>query len=123
NGNEQIDSIHVDRSSRVKTPAAMERKVLATDDSKWPQGYASPKKENIRNDQQANYFNGRIKDANNNPLPFANITNTRDNVGTYADAQGRFSLVSPDSVLNVQIRSVGFENNTVQLKNNVAGND
>src|SRR4029079_6692155 len=108
NGNEQIDSIHVARSSRVKTPADMERKALATDDSKWPQGYASPKKENIRNDQQANYFNGRIKDANNNPLPFANITNTRDNVGTYADAQGRFTLVSPDSVLNVQVRSVGF---------------
>jgi len=123
NGNEQIDSIHVDRSSRVKTPAAMERKVLATDDSKWPQGYASPKKENMRNDQQANYFNGRIKDANNNPLPFANITNTRDNVGTYADAQGRFTLVSPDSVLNVQVRSVGFENSTAQLKNNVTNND
>ena len=123
NGNEQIDSIHVDRSSRVKTPAAMERKALATDDSKWPQGYASPKKENIRNEQQANYFNGRIKDANNNPLPFANITNTRDNVGTYADAQGRFTLVSPDSVLNVQVRSVGFENSTAQLKNNVTNND
>jgi len=82
------------------------------------------KKENMQAGlQRVNSFRGRIRDTNNNPLPFANITNTRDNVGTYADAQGRFTLVSPDSVLNVQVRSVGFENNTVQLKNNVASNE
>ena len=101
----------------------MEKRSVAADD-KQNEGFLSFKKEAASNNrQQANYFNGRIKDANNNPLPFANITNTRDNVGTYADAQGRFTLVSPDSVLNVQVRSVGFENSTVQLKNNVAGND
>ena len=117
------DSISFDRSPGVKAPAAVEKRSSAADD-KQNEGFLSFKKENVSNNrQQANYFNGRIKDANNNPLPFANITNTRDNVGTYADAQGRFTLVSPDSVLNVQVRSVGFENNTVQLKNNVAGND
>ncbi len=117
------DSTSVNRSSGVKAPAAMEKRSVVADDK---QIEASPyfKTEDESNKrQQANYFNGRIKDANNNPLPFANITNTRDNVGTYADAQGKFTLVSPDSVLNVQVRSVGFENSTVQLKNNVASND
>ena len=115
------DSISLDGSLGVKAPAAVEKRSVAADD-KQNEGYLYFKKENVSNNQ-ANYFSGRIKDANNNPLPFANITNTRDDVGTYADAHGRFTLVSPDSVLNVQVRSVGFENSTVQLKNNVAGND
>lgn len=69
-----------------------------------------------------NYFRGRIMDANNNALPFANITNTRDNVGTYADVKGNFTLISPDTVLNVQVRSVGFENKFAQLQNNISSN-
>jgi TonB family protein len=117
------DSLTFDRSSGVKAPAAMKERSVAADD-KQNEGYISSKKDDASsNRQKANYFTGRIKDANNNPLPFANITNTRDNVGTYADAQGRFTLVSPDSVLNVQVRSVGFENSMVQLKNSVTGND
>jgi TonB family protein len=123
NYKEQKDSIRVDPSLGLAAPVAVEKK-QAIADREQNDGYAAFKKEATSNNrQQANYFNGRIKDANNNPLPFANITNTRDNVGTYADAQGRFTLVSPDSVLDVQVRSVGFENSKVQLKNNVASND
>ena len=106
----------------MKAPAAIEKRSVSAYD-KENEGLSSKKEDALNKRQRENYFNGRIRDANNNPLPFANITNTRDNVGTYADAQGRFTLVSPDSVLNVQVRSVGFENSTVQLKNNVTGND
>jgi len=123
NYKEQRDSIDVSPSSAVKAPAAIEKKSIAPTDDKLSEAPQSFKKEESNNRQQENYFKGRIKDANNNPLPFANITNTRDNVGTYADAQGRFTLAAPDSVLNVQVRSVGFENSTVQLKNNVANNE
>jgi TonB family protein len=63
-----------------------------------------------------------VTDANNNALPFANITNTIDNVGTYSDAQGNFTLVSPDSVMNVQVRSLGFTSNNIQLRNYVTDN-
>jgi CarboxypepD_reg-like domain/Gram-negative bacterial TonB protein C-terminal len=74
--------------------------------------------EQYRN-QQSNIFRGRITDVNNVGVPFANVTNTQDNVGTYSDAKGYFNLTYPDSVLNVQVRSIGFENNNVQLRNNV----
>lgn len=67
-------------------------------------------------------FRGRVVDANNNPVPFANITNTRDNAGTYTDAKGFFNFISPDTVLDVQIRSIGFENSNAQLRNNVLNN-
>jgi TonB family protein len=86
-------------------------------------------KESVVTDRKANnqyrntnIFRGRITDANNNPVPFANVTNPADNVGTYSDAKGYFNLTSPDSVLKVQIRSIGFENNNVQLRNNVTNN-
>ena len=54
--------------------------------------------------------------------PFANVTNVEDNVGTYADARGFFNLTSPDSTLNVQVRSLGFNINNAQLRNNVPNN-
>ena len=55
-----------------------------------------------------NKYNYRVVDDQNNPVPFANVMNTRDNVGTYTDIRGKFTLVSSDSVLNVQIRSLGY---------------
>jgi hypothetical protein len=55
-------------------------------------------------------------------LPFSNITNTDDNIGTYADANGYFNLTSPDTVLNVRVSSIGFETNNVRLQNNIPSN-
>ena len=72
--------------------------------------------------QKDNYFRGQVTDANNNAVPFANITSIRDNGGTYTDARGYFNLVSPDTVIDVQIRSVGFENNQAQLRNSLSNN-
>ena len=71
---------------------------------------------------QTNIFRGRVTDVNSNALPFSNITNTEDNIGTYSDAKGYFTLTSPDSILKVQVSSLGFESNNVQLQNNVASN-
>ena len=64
-----------------------------------------------------NTFRGRVTDEHNVGVPFANVTNTIDNVGTYTDANGNFNLTYPDTVLNVQVHSIGYENKTVQLKN------
>src|SRR6185295_4195703 len=64
---------------------------------------------------QFNVFRGRVTDNNNNALPFSNITNLNDNIGTYSDARGNFVLTSTDSILNVQIRSLGFETTNARL--------
>lgn len=76
--------------------------------------------EQFNNQYRANIFRGRVTDANNNAVPFANVTNLEDNVGTYTDARGNFNLTSPDSVLNVQIRGLGYNDNNLQLRNNVS---
>jgi carboxypeptidase-like protein/TonB-like protein len=108
------DSVEQRAAHEAAAPMAVE-KVLSR----------AAKAEGVVNDQGAtrtqsqwNNFTGRVVDASKNAIPFANITNTRDNVGTYADARGYFSLTSPDSILNVRVRSVGFENGLMRLKNN-----
>jgi len=62
-----------------------------------------------------NRYNYRVVDAQNNPVPFANVMNMDDNVGTYTDIRGNFNLVSTDSVLNVQIKSLGYLSGNYKL--------
>ena len=63
----------------------------------------------------ANKYHYRVVDAQNNPVPFANVMNIGDNVGTYTDIRGNFNLVSTDSVLNVQIKSLGYLSSNYKL--------
>lgn len=67
-------------------------------------------------------FRGKIVDQNQQALPFANITNTRDQVGTYSDANGNFVLISQDSALDVQVRSIGFSERNYRLVPQAPGN-
>lgn len=78
----------------------------------------------VQRNQQPNYhiFRGKVLDADKQPLPFANITNISDQVGTYADANGNFVLISEDSTMNVQVRSIGFLNNNITLMPKAGGN-
>lgn len=83
---------------------------------------ASRKAEGRFEGQPSLLFRGRVTDVNNVGVPFANVTNPEENTGTYTDANGYFNLTYPDSVLNVQVRSIGFENRAARLKNNIATN-
>lgn len=65
-----------------------------------------------------NKFTGVVVDENNNPLPFANITEVKSGVGTYADAKGFFNMIAADTVLNIETRSVGYSSANVLLRNN-----
>jgi hypothetical protein len=112
------------KAQRLEKRAAnedMDEKLLRTNPGLVMQKNARAKSNNALT--HTNVFKGRITDAQNNALPFSNITNTEDNIGTYSDAKGNFVLTSPDSVLNVQVSSVGFETSKVQLQNNVPANN
>jgi hypothetical protein len=106
-----------DKSYEVTADSQLERKV-----SGRVAGISANSRQRTPNFSAPNVFRGRVTDAYNNALPFSNITNTEDGIGTYSDARGYFTLTSPDSVLDVQVRSLGFENNNVQLQNNVPNN-
>jgi CarboxypepD_reg-like domain/Gram-negative bacterial TonB protein C-terminal len=67
-------------------------------------------------------FIAQVVGPDNTPLPFANISIKSENFGTYADVQGNFRLVSPDSLLTVEIRSTGYQPKSYTLKSDVAQN-
>ncbi len=56
----------------------------------------------------ANEFMAQVVGPDNAPLPFANITVPAENTSTYSDAKGNFKLMSTDTLLNVEIKSVGY---------------
>ncbi len=68
-------------------------------------------------------FTGRLRDPDKNAIPFANIRINNTNIHAYADANGYFRLTSGDSVLNVDIRSVGFQPLQAKLSNTNKAND
>ncbi len=65
-----------------------------------------------------NKFSGVVVDENNQPLPFANVTEVKSGIGTYADVKGNFTLISSDTVLNIETKSVGYFSNSLQIRNN-----
>ncbi|MEP7255994.1 MAG: carboxypeptidase-like regulatory domain-containing protein [Ferruginibacter sp.] len=75
---------------------------------------AQSKKEQSTN----NFFNAQVVAADNSPLPFTNIAIKSENFGTYADVKGNFRLVSADTVLNVEVRSVGYAPRNFLLRSN-----
>ncbi len=76
----------------------------------------SAKKEAVLN----NYFTAQVVGPDNSPLPFTNISIKKENFGTYADAKGMVRLISTDSILNVEVKSVGYLPKVYALRNNQA---
>ncbi len=63
-------------------------------------------------------FSGRILDAGDNPLPFANILNLNDSTGGYSDASGFFSINtrSDEAIVWLKISYVGFKDRVVEVR-------
>ncbi len=61
-----------------------------------------------RAEQPSKVFAAQVVGPDNIPLPFSNVTITQENFGTFADVKGNFRLMSSDSVVNVEVRSVGY---------------
>ncbi|MFZ1785396.1 MAG: TonB family protein [Ferruginibacter sp.] len=97
-----------------KAKAAEMEAVASRSQKKLPN--ANDKKEATLN----NYFTAQVLAPDNTPLPFTNISIKKENFGTYADAQGMVRLVSTDSMLLIDIKSVGYLPRTYALRNNQA---
>jgi TonB family protein len=67
-------------------------------------------------------FRAQVVGPDNTPLPFSNIIVKDENFGTYADIKGNFSLVSTDSLIAVEVKSVGYQRRQFILRSNVQQN-
>jgi len=80
------------------------------------------RKENVQDkkDQQlTRNFTAQVVGPDNTPLPFANISVKNENFGTYADAKGNFRLVSPDSLLIVEVKAAGYQSKLYTLQSGI----
>ncbi len=116
---EELKARNISAGTQPAAPADKQKRNIAAQELPAENNYKSRQGAALN---QTNIFRGRVTDANNNALPFSNITNIEDHIGTYSDARGYFTLTSPDSVLKVQVSSLGFESNQVQLLNTIPSN-
>ncbi len=81
-------------------------------------------KQNIADKElQLNHsFAAQVVAPDNSPLPFSNISIKSENFGTYADVKGNFRLISTDTVLVIEVRSVGYLPRTFSLRSSLAQN-
>ncbi|HXL55579.1 MAG TPA: carboxypeptidase-like regulatory domain-containing protein, partial [Chitinophagaceae bacterium] len=66
-------------------------------------------------------FQGSVTDNNSQPVPNA-IVSLNNRRAVYTDAKGYFKLQAPDSLLNVNVSSVGYITRDALLKSNYANN-
>ncbi len=103
-----------EETAMVKDKRAAEQNNNDADAFKKQSNAAQSKKEQSLN----NFFNAQVVAADNSPLPFTNIAIKSENFGTYADVKGNFRLVSTDTVLNVEVKSVGYAPRSFLLRSN-----
>ena len=77
-------------------------------------GMVSKKKDKENNKT----FFAQVLGPDSNPLPFANINVTNQGFGTYADVKGNVRLVSTDSVIPVEVKSLGYATQYITLHSN-----
>lgn len=65
---------------------------------------------------------GKITDELNHPLPFVNIQINGSPYRTYSDARGNFRLVTGDSTLIVNVKSVGYQPRQVDVSTHIPVN-
>ena len=114
--NEKTDVAKEINTEQNKSAAKQNNEADAFAGRQKNQALASAKKEAVLN----NFFTAQVVGADNSPLPFTNISIRKENFGTYADAKGIVRLVSTDSILNIEVKSVGYQAKTFALRNNQA---
>lgn len=67
-------------------------------------------------------FRGRVTDSSNKAVPYAVINDRKRNIATTTDAEGHFSIATPDSTLDVAITSAGYEKKETVLQQATSNN-
>jgi hypothetical protein len=70
-----------------------------------------------------NNFSGRVVDPNNKPLPYATLEILQNKTKMMADEAGNFNFESKDSIIDVQVDLVGFQQRNFRLQNSIGSNN
>lgn len=81
-----------------------------------------PAQMNVLKNAVMNRFNGRVLDPNRKPLAFASVSIYNQKSGVTTDQNGFFSFAATDSILTVNVASIGYVSQNFQLTHNNALN-
>lgn len=73
--------------------------------------------------EQLNKFSGRVVDPGNKPLVNASVQVLQNKTKVLTDETGNFNFATKDSVIDVQVGLVGFEQRNFRLQNNIGSNN
>jgi hypothetical protein len=122
---DDLVSTNIDRSEKAKEevsnkPAAdqpiREREMKAA-------GPESLGRRNNQSSEQLKNFSGRVVDPSNKPLPYANVQIMQNRASLMTDEKGHFNFTTKDSIVDVQVGLIGFEQRYFRLQNDVASNN
>lgn len=106
-------------------PAAANNAAAKTDNLNEFDKSVTQNPEPLANKKEAamnHVFVAEVIGPDKTPLPFAKINIPAENVGTYADVNGKFRLVGVDSVLSIEVRAAGFASRTFSLASGAGKN-
>jgi len=63
-----------------------------------------------------NQFSGKVVDQSGDPLPFATVTVPKKAIAVATDKEGKFSLRDADTVIKVEVASVGYQKAIAQIR-------
>jgi TonB family protein len=61
-------------------------------------------------------FSAQVLAPDNTPLPFVRVNILNNHIATYTDKRGNFRIVSADSVVQLEVKSVGYLPKYIELK-------
>lgn len=105
------DDFPISKDSNINTADAKDHEALE-------RSATSPAQMNVLKNAMVNRFNGRVLDTNKKPLAFASVYINNQKNGVTTDQNGYFSLAAPDSVLTVNVTSIGYVTQNFQLNQN-----
>jgi CarboxypepD_reg-like domain/Gram-negative bacterial TonB protein C-terminal len=113
-------------SNNVNVTEGVNDKRIIANQTEWPKTVTDNRGLINKDSERQQFFNQSFKaqvvGPDNTPLPFSNVTVKNENFGTYADIKGNFNLVSSDSLITVEVKSVGYQSKQFVLKSNVQQN-
>lgn len=97
--------------AKEKESDGEEKKLNETALSREPAAAQAAKADrgNIQGFIGTHLFTGKVVDKDGHPLPFVNVRVNNSNSFSYTNAAGEFKLISGDTALELQFKSVGFK--------------
>ena len=124
------DDVKKDIANNAGAAAKNEKRLAGQNETKpAPSSIAAENNKSAKENEASsqltqNYFSGKVIDQNNKPIAMASVELKNKKLATTTDNNGNFRLNTSDadSIVNAEVKSIGYEPATATLNNNRSSN-